>query len=584
MTEKARRIGGRDRAIDHAIDHAIGGGMGALYVAWLVSTAKSLGFARDEGFYFRAARQYSLWFDLLLSKPHEAFDPRVIDSIFSYNHEHPILMKSLFGLSWEYLHEKAHVFTDASTALRFPGMAMAGMALWVTYLFGARAYGRWAGGIAAALLGLMPRVFYHAHLACFDVPIMAMWTLSVYAYWRATQTRGLGWALWAGLVYGLTLMTKHNAWILPAVFVTHGLVVHGSALVRNLTVGRVVLPAPLVAIATLGPIVFYLGWPWIWSDPAERIREYVSFHLNHEYYNMEFLGQNYNAAPSPRSYVPVMILATVPTVTLTLFGLGAFERGRVLVVRFARWVKRMAGPLRKGPAANWGVLAYSGMDPPVPKERAETDLLFFLAFAAPLAPFLLSAKTPIFGGTKHWLPAYPFLALFAGRGFMIARQAMRRAWSAKVVQAEWPAEIGLALAVTIGPLAITAHSHPFGLSSYVPLVGGTAGGADLGLNRQFWGFTTQSVGPYLEKNAPRNASVFIHDTAWDSWQQMQAEGRIRGDLRGVNSPSEADFALVHHELHMNEIDDEIWVAYGTDAPAYVLTHDNVPVVSVYRRR
>jgi hypothetical protein len=41
---------------------------------------------------------------------------------------------------------------------------------------------------------------------------------------------------------------------------------------------------------------------------------------------------------------------------------------------------------------------------------------------------------------------------------------------------------------------------------------------------------------------------------------------------------------VQHELHMNEIDYEIWVASGNDAPAYVLTHDNVPIVSVYRRR
>ena len=32
------------------------------------------------------------------------------------------------------------------------------------------------------------------------------------------------------------------------------------------------------------------------------------------------------------------------------------------------------------------------------------------------APWLLDT-TPIFGGTKHWLNAYPFLALFAGLGF-----------------------------------------------------------------------------------------------------------------------------------------------------------------------
>jgi 4-amino-4-deoxy-L-arabinose transferase-like glycosyltransferase len=466
-------------------------------------------------------------------------------------------------------------------------MVTAGVALWVTYLFGARAYGRWAGVIAALLLGLMPRVFYHAHLACFDIPIMTMWTLSVYVYWRATQERGFGWAIAAGLVYGLALMTKHNAWILPAVFVAHALVVHGRAILRNLAAGRVVLPAPLVAMATLGPLLFCAGWPWMWSDTAERVKEYVSFHLNHEYYNMEFLGRNYGAAPSPRSYMPVMILATVPAVTLALFGLGAFDRLRVLVLRILEWGRvTLARSRRRVPASLFDstALGLSGLEPHVPKDKAATDVLIFLACATALAPWVLSTKYPIFGGTKHWLPAYPFLAILAGRGFVIALSALRRTWPGLVGWIRPATEIGLAFAVTIGPLVITVHSHPFGLSSYVPLVGGTAGGADLGLNRQFWGFTTQGVGPYLEKNAPRHASVFIHDTAWESWQQMQAEDRIRNDLRGVNSPSEADFALVHHELHMNEIDYEIWVAYGNDAPAYVLTHDEVPIVSVYRRR
>jgi hypothetical protein len=138
--------------------------------------------------------------------------------------------------------------------------------------------------------------------------------------------------------------------------------------------------------------------------------------------------------------------------------------------------------------------------------------------------------------------------------------------------------------VLLGPLAITAHSHPFGLSSYTPVVGGTAGGADLGLNRQFWGFTTQSLAPWLQEHARRGASVYIHDTVWDAWTRMTEEKRLRSDLRAVGAPGDGDFAIVHHELHMGEIDDEIWMAYGSDAPAYVLTQDGVPIISLYQRR
>jgi 4-amino-4-deoxy-L-arabinose transferase-like glycosyltransferase len=576
-------------------DHGVGFGLAAVYVTWLIITARSLGFARDEAFYFRAALDYERWFDALFAGRSDAFDPAIAEGFFSYNHEHPALMKDLFGLSYTYLHQKNHIFADGSTAFRFPGMCMAGLTLWVTYLFGARAYGRWSGLVAAVLLGLMPRVFYNAHLACFDVPIMAMWTLSIYVYWRATQSGGLGWALAAGLVYGLTLLTKHNAWILPAVFIPHALVVHWRPTVRQLAAGRVLLPAPLVAMAILGPIVLVCGWPWLWRDPVGHVTEWVKFHTNHEYYNMEFLHRNYAGPPSPIAYMPTMILATVPTVTLALFAVGAFERLRVLLARFERLVRRallvvsgegrrtstvVAAPLlADDPLRRPGALLFRSHD------HAQTDLLFFLAMGAAVVVFL-RPTTPIFGGTKHWLPAYPFLALFAGRGFVLVAEAMNRAWPALVADAKlqlqaWSA---LLLVIALGPLLITSHSHPFGLSSYVPLVGGTAGGADLGLNRQFWGFTTESLAPWFAAHAPKGSTVYIHDTVVDAWTRMESEGRLRKDLRSVGNPGDADFAIVHHELHMGEMDDELWVSNGSDAPAYVLTHDGVPIISVYKRK
>jgi hypothetical protein len=213
----------------------------------------------------------------------------------------------------------------------------------------------------------------------------------------------------------------------------------------------------------------------------------------------------------------------------------------------------------------------------------ETDLLLFLSVAVSVGPFFLP-KTPIFGGTKHWLPAYPALTLFAGRGFEMVLEAMRRALP-RLEGRRWiGAQAALFASVLAAPLAVTAHSHPFGLSAYTPLVGGTAGGASLGLNRQFWGFTTQTAAEeFLNPKAPRNATVFLHDTTWDAWGHMQEEGRVRHDLRGAGAPHEAQIALVQHELHMNEVDDSIWTAFGTVNPVYVVQHDGVPIVSIYER-
>src|SRR4029450_2134600 len=65
------------------------------------------------------------------------------------------------------------------------------------------------------------------------------------------------------------------------------------------------------------------------------------------------------------------------------------------------------------------VRAHLAAAPPPAAPRSDpqaTGLLWFLSMGAIYAAWL-SPKTPIFGGTKHWMTAYPFLALFAGVGF-----------------------------------------------------------------------------------------------------------------------------------------------------------------------
>lgn len=550
-------------------DHLLGSGLALAYVAWLLAGARSLGFPRDEALYFSAGADYFRWWHSLFERGRDALQQGAIDAAFGVNPEHPPLMKTLFGASEWLLHEKWRVFADASTAFRLPGMMTAGMAIWVTYLFGARAWSRRAGLVAALLLALMPRVFFNAHLACFDVPITAMWILCVYVHWRAMEKRTWGWALAVGVTYGLCLATKHNAWVLPAVLVPHALFVERNAILRALRAGRVSIPASIVAMFTVGPLVLYALWPRLWNDTFDRLQFWANFMVHHEYYNIEFLGKNYFGPPSPKSYLPVMVLATVPTITLLLFLAGAIDRIGVGVRRLRAWAMQLA---HRDPH-----------DSP-PSDPLETDLLLALSFCVAVGPFFLS-RTPIFGGTKHWMPAYPALALFAGRGFDLVAAAMHRALPSLDDTKRRLADAALLACVTVGPLAITAHSHPFGLSAYVPLVGGTAGGADLGLNRQFWGFTTQTAAEeYLNPRAPQGATVFVNDTTWAAWARMQDEGRVRRDLRVVGTPAEAMLPLVQHELHMSEVEYDIWIADHTDAPVYVVTHDGVPIVSIYGRR
>ena len=108
--ESSRLSGGIEPWKQAGRDHAVGGALAGVYVTWLLLTARSLGFARDEGFYFRAASDYARWFDLLFTHPAQAFSQSAIDASWATNHEHPALMKSLFALSWMFLHERHALF------------------------------------------------------------------------------------------------------------------------------------------------------------------------------------------------------------------------------------------------------------------------------------------------------------------------------------------------------------------------------------------------------------------------------------------------------------------------------------------
>lgn len=511
------------------------------YVGLLLATARDLGYARDEGFYFQAARSYEAWFELLRTDFSGALERSTIDRYWSVNHEHPALMKSLFALSHRYLWSGLALFREQGTAYRFPGMCLSALGVVVSYAWGAREFGRVAGLVAALSLGFMPRVFYHSHLACFDMPVTALLLVTSYAFARSLSG-GRGWAIATGVLYGLLLDTKHNAWLLPAAFGLHFLVTRGRQALSELRARRWPVPDAFLAMLLISPLVFYAGWPWIWHDTVQRLRDYAHFHLQHEYYNMEFLGQTYWKPPMPRLYAWVMTLATVPGITLLLFGLGLLESA---------------------------------------VKRSSTSLLWLFCLLICYAPWW-SDQTPIFGGTKHWMTAYPFLCLLAGRGFAlaatrIAELVARKPWAARA------ASPALACAVLVGPLSMTLHSDPWGLSFYTPLVGGAPGAASLGLNRTFWGYTTGSLQGFINQHAPNRSGVYVHDTALQSWEMLRADGRIRADLRGTLSIPGSALALYHHEPHMRRVEYETWLDYGHAAPAAIASFDGVPVVWVYAR-
>lgn len=598
------------------VDHCIGLALACVFTAICLRTAWNLGFMRDEGMYFDAAKSYAGWFDLLFSKDpairQSAFTPAQEASHWAANGEHPSLMKSGFALSWMYLYKAwpqglidlfsrawygkplawivagvakmaPTLFYEESSAFRFPGMVAGGLILWITYLFGAETCGRAAGLASALLIATCPRLFFDSHLAGFDAGAALMWLAVAYSFWKGMKS--IGWAVATGFVWGLGVLTKHNSWFLPLAFFTYFSWLAydvtrprpGSPPTFAARARRVPIPWPFLFMGMIGPAMFIYFWPRLWFDTWGRIDWYFNFHAHHDYYNIEYLHKTYFQPPLPMSMPYLLVLATVPFATLVAMAFGVLSRWRALLAPLLP--SSMLAPIRDEATAARRDDVGSTLD-----DDRRTTMFWFLNMNLPI--FIIALPSiPHFGGTKHWHPAYPFLCLFAGSGIVFVAKKMVTLAVVNAPRARvWIGSVAAALiALVFAPACVeTARSHPHGLSYYTPLLGGTPGAADLGLNRGFWGYETGAIVDWLNQHFPNGARVYPNDTFFSSWEQLKADKRLHLNIDAEWwNVAAADVAVVEHEQHMDEVEHQIWVAFGTVTPAYVVQLDGVPLLTVY---
>jgi 4-amino-4-deoxy-L-arabinose transferase-like glycosyltransferase len=539
-----------------------GWALGLAVAAVVMINQRSVGIARDEVIYIQNGAHYADWWIGLVTFQHGITEASVTRTfggpgVTDNNREHPPVMKTLFGLSQRLC---GAFGVSPVTAARLPAALFDGIAVALVYAMALELWGLAQAVIAALLLAALPRALFHAGLACFDAPTMTLWFATVYAYWRGMDGRRWPWQV--GVVWGLALGTKHTALLLPLALGVHYLVLGIAAarvappagatrLARALARIRAAIVhrwRVIVSLAVLGPLTLFVVWPWLWFDPVHHVRDWLAFHLSHVHYNYEYLGHNWNAPRFPWHVALVTTLFTVPTSTLAAAVVGA-----------GAWI------------------AARGRAPRAPL------LLLALSAAASIAPFFLGT-TPIFGAEKHWMPVLPTICLAAACGAV---------WAARAAAEQLRVPARAAIAVVAGCVALAAAietevAQPYALTWYSALAGGAPGGADLGMNRQFWGVAIRGMLPRLAAAARPSGTTFVytHDAS-PAWGLYQLEGLVPRTLVDAGweqaGIDHSDLAVVIHELHFNRHDYLIWKAYGTLRPIAVLTSDGVPIVSLYRR-
>ncbi len=433
-------------------------GVGLLFIFGIsVLAATGPGITWDEPSYVAAGYGYCLW----LAKPQfvvlsreDASNPWLV------NHEHPPAAKIAYGLAG--VLERGHGLLAILTA-RIVAAALFTALVGLVYLFTARHFGRMAGAFGAASLALMPRVFGHGHLAALDVPVALACFAATLAFSRAWERKR--WAVAAGLLWGVALLTKLNAVFLPVVLIPWALWVQRR---------RAVLPCTMLLI--LGSATFVAGWPWLWSRTWDRVREYAANKVERmgsgerpmgtTNIPVYYMGSTYRERTAPWHYPFVLTLVTVPLGLLALAGLGVRPA-------LAQREDRGIGALFLASGA-----------------------LHLLVAAVP--------GVPKYDGVRLFLPAFPFVACLAGIG---------AAWAWK----RWKA-VGRGLVAAIFILAAAAlyHAHPYELSYYNALVGGAWGARKLGFETTYWGDTVnRSVIAAVNTLCPPRSKIAV-------WPRHQA--------------------------------------------------------------
>ncbi|MDY7228650.1 ArnT family glycosyltransferase [Hyalangium rubrum] len=585
----------------------------------LFLTEPAVGFVRDEGIYFVAAESYAGWFQQLFRSPATALTDAAIVRAYDVNHEHPALMKELYGLSHLLFHKGLGWLRPAS-ALRLPALLMAALVPALTFLLGSALYGRAVGLFAALSFLLVPRHSFNAELAAFDMPVAAMWLLVVYAFWRAMEERR--WGVLCGVAFGVAIATKHNALFMPFVLVPfalwrawkesvgqpaareglwrfvglfaavsllygllfvalgpekfqrkflllspHVLLFVGLAAGAYWVLGelrRASEPTaraltPVATMAVFGPVLFYLHWPYLWHHPVERVAWYLAFHAKHEHYAWFYLGDLMRAPPFPWSYVVVKTALTVPTslfVPMVTGWLALVGRGLLsLPARTRAWVSR-------------------------------PSMVEVLVAVNAVASILIIShpQVPHFGGVKHWLPSMPFLGILAGVAVTRGCAAVVERLRVHRPTLPFAAVAAPVFALLMAPALIgLVRSFPYGTAFYSELAGGIPGAASLGMQRQFWSSHVTGVLPWINEHAKPNSRVYLHEVTGHSFGHYQQNGMLRKDLRMVWSPADADLVAYQYHQEFREHEMNIWQAFGTRTPVTGLYLDETPQIIVYQR-
>lgn len=452
-----------------------------------------------------------------------------------YHVPHPPFSRVISGLTKALF--SPHL--DKFVAYRLGPALFFALLVTVMYLWMAELFNRWTGFFSALTLVLTPNLFGFAHLAVTDMPLTAVWFLTVYCFWKGLKD--WRWSVALGVVWGLALSTKFPALLIPIPLLLWAHLYHRQSYANN-----------LFCIIFLSPFVMIATQPYMWHQTSLRILEFLYEGLSRAYrpetsYAIFFFNRLYSTSQLPWYYPFFVVGVTTPELFLALSLLGAIA---------IAWL------------------------------RTQRDVMVLFLLNSLFIPFLGTVPGAVLhDGVRQLLSTLPFLAGLSGAGFYLLTQWVKeraeRIPPLGKIKSLQPKVVGAAFVLFLFPPALDLFLyHPHELSYYNRLVGGADGAFRRGLEATYFmeAFTPdflRFLNDKLPANAPINASFANFMFAY-----YQKENRLRKDIRVVDKDGEFDYyVLLTRRSVWSRKERKL---FSNHLPFAAVRLGDVPLASVYK--
>ena len=243
--------------------------------------------------------------------------------------------------------------------------------------------------------------------------------------------------------------------------------------------------ANLVAMLTISPVVFLVGWPFLWPRPVERLAQYFTYHGAGIL--VSWMDPSYVQFFAQRMLIPVYYLRTA-----YVGHVAPWHYPWLLVLATTPLV--LAWPLITG--------ALRAL------RRSLTDGFSGFVIMQALGILLIHSlpRVPRYDGVRLFLPVFPFLAVCIGMG--IERFCERR----RLYEPYGPPWLWLVLVLLLVMQTLVAVStQPFGSAYYSMTVAGKGGARHLGLETSYWGegFDWKMMRVLEDRYRPGDRVIFV---------------------------------------------------------------------------